>query len=111
MAYQNGQTVTDVKKNVSRPPGEIRNKSSDVVEVKTPSSLTEKILSSNTEEVFSMMETAIKDIRSKLATARDSSTDFVKKYPLYSVLGAAAIGATAGVTAAMMWRSRSSTTK
>ena len=49
----------------------------------------------STDEAFSMLESTLKDVQSGMATARDSATSFVKKYPLYSLLGAAVIGAAA----------------
>lgn len=133
MAFQNGQTVSDVKKNISRVASDIKSEAKDLksdlkseaksaaskVERKaseagdTASSIADSVLSSalsvlpvkNAEEAFSMLESTLKDVRSGLTTARDSATDFVKKYPMYSLLGAAAIGA----TAVMIFRMRSST--
>lgn len=67
------------------------------------SSIAERMLTSamsflpikNADEVVSMFESTVHDVQSGLTTARDSATSFVKKYPLYSLLGAAAIGAAA----------------
>ena len=49
----------------------------------------------NTDEAISMLQDTVKDVQGGLETARASATSFVKKYPLYSLLGAAAIGAVA----------------
>lgn len=59
----------------------------------------------NADEVVSMLQSTVKDIRSSAITARDSATAFVKKYPVYSVLGAVAIGA----GAIMLFKMRGST--
>lgn len=127
MAYPNGQTVSDVKKNVSSAASKIgsdlksefnseaKDVKSDAKEIKSDMkakaekvgdrsvSIGESVLSSalsllpvkNSDEIYSMLETTLKDVQGGISTARDSATAFVKKYPLYSLLGAAVLGASA----------------
>ena len=132
MNQPNGQAVSDLKKNASRVGNEIKSElKSDVksaaskVERKasevsdsvsgssgSASSIADSVLASaisflpvkNVDEVYSMLETTVKDVQLNLSTARDSATAFVKKYPLYSLLGAAVLGA----SAVMLFRKRGS---
>lgn len=129
MNQPNGQTVSDIKKNVSRAGSDIKaevksaaskveKKASSTAEslaesvTDSASSIADSVLASaisllpvkNVDEAYSMLETTVKEVRSNLSTARDSATSFVKKYPLYSLLGAAVLGA----SAVMIFRMRSS---
>lgn len=125
MSYPNGNTtVSDVKKSVSQGASKLGSEiKSDVKDVKSeaksmaskaekavdsasgesPKSMAESVLSSalsflpakSTEEVRAMLSNTVSDVQEGLSTARESATSFVRKYPIYSLLGAAAIGASA----------------
>ncbi len=130
MSYPNGNTtVADVKKSVSAGASKLgseiksetksaANKAERALDSaagdSSPRSMTESVLntalsflpSKSTEEVRTMLNNTVQDVQSGLSTARESATSFVRKYPIYSLLGAAAIGA----GAVMLVKMRSSDT-
>lgn len=67
----------------------------------TPKSITESLMASalaflpakNTDDVRRMLTNTVHDVQDGFATARDSASAFVRRYPIYSLLGAAAVGA------------------
>jgi ElaB/YqjD/DUF883 family membrane-anchored ribosome-binding protein len=125
MSYQNGQTVSDVKKATSKfasdAKSEIKSNTSNASNASNAKSVTSKIektgesiasegssladtvLSSvsaflpvkNTEAARELLESTAKDVRSNLMTARDATSSFIKRYPFYSLLAAGMIGAAA----------------
>ncbi len=121
MSYPNGNTtVSDVKKSVSAGASKLgseikseaksaANKAERALDSaagdSSPRSMAETVLNSalsflpakSTEEVRSMLNTTVQDVQSGLNTARESTTSFVRKYPIYSLLGAVAIGAGAAM--------------
>lgn len=91
----------DLKSDIKSGVGKVEQQATEGVDAN--SSMAGRVLTSalsflpvkSTDEAFSMLESTLKDVQSGMATARDSATSFVKKYPLYSLLGAAVIGAAA----------------
>ena len=135
MNYPNGNTVPEVKKSVSSAAvkigGDIKSEGKDLKsETKSESKPAAKpgaekassaigtVFSSAlsflpvkaADEAFTMLESTVKEVQNGLATARDSATSFVRKYPLYSLLGAAVIGASAVLLITMRKSSESSET-
>ncbi len=133
MSYPNGNTtVADVKKSVSAGASKLgsdiksetksaANKAERALDSaagdSSPRSMTESVLntalsflpSKSTEEVRTMLNNTVQDVQSGLSTARESATSFVRKYPIYSLLGAAAIGAGAVMLVKMRTSNETST--
>jgi ElaB/YqjD/DUF883 family membrane-anchored ribosome-binding protein len=125
MSYPNGNTtVADVKKSVSAGAqslasefkSDAKSAASKVERAidsaagkSSPKSIAETVLNSalaflpekSTEEARTMLTNTVQDVQSGISTARESATTFVRKYPLYSLLGAAAIGAGAAMLVTM----------